>query len=801
MDIEDKYRTLYTRSYSHDEKIDNLEKMCDDNFRDIVRINELNDKLRHSQQACQEKIDKIDKTVLKIGNELEKVNNVEKNIEKLKEKITQFEKDHEDFEYKVNKKFLEAETNVITLVSTVSDLSKRHASEQSQLMNQMASQANNFNSNNNKQQQNVSNNAHMSQIPNSESSSINAENVAKINKEIDSLKKLNREFSEKIEKMTSGNLSHENMLIDLKSKLTEMDSNMNKSIKDITDKFEKMDQLKDEEEKNSENKLKPEQNIEILYDQVNKIQDAIRSTTLMLHSKITKDELEKVTRILNFEIEKCSAKILDQTKINDNRSTKLIEGMQELNNRMGKVLSETQNEKGNSNVNLEKLNDNINSSMNNILEKNLKEKISELIKDEEFSLPLDKENLRKIDENKTNINNILNHLDSLKLNKDKENDLGKLESKMGILNRKVYDLDDFVQKNKTLYDEKFKNIEGDGNFMDDLELQNEINPDFNVFEIIKYICINSLNDAKRIDIIKNHQENMNSDILQKVKKDLSLESHKVLEDFRNDLKISIMKIEGKLGEKVDLLSLDEFGRRVDCKLNNEINKKLDRVDLKKNNNIINKKIDILENKISKTLVDTLIDLQMDDAPLLVKKSNGGKNDREKCASCNQFINLNNHDKCMENDETSAFNNYNSNNHSFIHNSLSQSHNNHSHHNSISVPHSNINRYKFRSIQDNSNKYGTGSYSRHLSNIDSEDLKQKNFQLPDISGRGSLKNSMGKTFSKIKIDEFTEKRFNSMIHEELEKNIVNPDNLIKTANKFYDNAEKRHNNNILKDVNK
>ena len=40
----------------------------------------------------------------------------------------------------------------------------------------------------------------------------------------------------------------------------------------------------------------------------------------------------------------------------------------------------------------------------------------------------------------------------------------------------------------------------------------------------------------------------------------------------------------------------------------------------------------MENKISKTLVDTIIDLQMDDAPLIVKKN---QRNVELCVSCNR----------------------------------------------------------------------------------------------------------------------------------------------------------------------
>ena len=58
------------------------------------------------------------------------------------------------------------------------------------------------------------------------------------------------------------------------------------------------------------------------------------------------------------------------------------------------------------------------------------------------------------------------------------------------------------------------------------------------------------------------------------------------------------------------------------------------LNIPKSNFVINKKIDTLENKISKTLVDTIIDLQMDEAPLIIKKT---PNNLEICASCNQLI--------------------------------------------------------------------------------------------------------------------------------------------------------------------
>ena len=133
-------------------------------------------------------------------------------------------------------------------------------------------------------------------------------------------------------------------------------------------------------------------------------------------------------------------------------------------------------------------------------------------------------------------------------------------------------------------------------------------------------------------------ENINRDILNIVKRDLKAESTRILEEFKGDLKVSISKIEEQLRNKVDRFGLVEFGQRIDNKLSNEMRNKIDRGDLTKNNHYINRKIDSLENKISRTLVDTLIDLQLDEAPLMIKKN---LRYVDRCASCNQVLPSNN----------------------------------------------------------------------------------------------------------------------------------------------------------------
>jgi len=106
------------------------------------------------------------------------------------------------------------------------------------------------------------------------------------------------------------------------------------------------------------------------------------------------------------------------------------------------------------------------------------------------------------------------------------------------------------------------------------------------------------------------------------------------------------------------------------------------------------------------------------------------------------------------------------------------------------------KYKLRTIQDNSYKYGTGSYSRIISNVNTdtlnEELKngQKNnvnvnasLQLPNIS-RNKKNNEI--TNLKFKKNNHTlNHNYEAMnsISEELEKRYVNPDNLIRASNKI------------------
>ncbi len=285
-------------------------------------------------------------------------------------------------------------------------------------------------------------------------------------------------------------------------------------------------------------------------------------------------------------------------------------------------------------------------------------------------------------------------------------------------------------------------------------------------ESVKNLTSQVRSISEKLEKVKLKQENMNEEILGRVRKDLQHESARILEDFKHDLKTSINKIEDQLREKVDRFNLDEFGRRIDNKFNFEINKKLDRNDLKKNNNFINRKIDTLENKISKTLVDTLIDLQMEEAPLITKKTQVG----EKCASCNQLV-PHHHDFDHKYKTGGKF---------------------HGNHGNMKDKMGAINEL---SIQDEATlAQGSGVVNSQGNNhggtvsAGKESNNSKKLHLPDINpSKSSDLNTNMKKSSRASGNNYSSgQNFSSnIINDDLDKKYLGPNDLIKTINKAYE----------------
>ena len=142
-----------------------------------------------------------------------------------------------------------------------------------------------------------------------------------------------------------------------------------------------------------------------------------------------------------------------------------------------------------------------------------------------------------------------------------------------------------------------------------------------------------------INNMQNKNNSLSKEIKEEVKQKLKNEILKVVGEFKLKLDNFTSKFEIELKNKIDKGGLILFEDKLNSKIKGDLKEKLDRVEMKKNNNQIRRKIDSLENKISKTLVDTIIDLQMDEAPLIIKKTS--KN-YELCASCNQPVKKDNY---------------------------------------------------------------------------------------------------------------------------------------------------------------
>ena len=600
--------------------------------------------------------------------------------------------------------------------------------------------------------------------------------IAKSNKEIESLKKLFREFNEKIEKITKTNYNFEEQIYSINEKLSANKIDKSSSIKlmktnsivsnDKKNDFVDENNLEQQQIENDSNK----QSMEMLFDRTKKMQELMKSSTVLINNKISKDDFEKITKNINLEMEKLNNKIIEMNKNTEAKIKTIIQNGSIIggggNINLQSLDTKSNFYDGNKNKSFKLPSDKVISAEGFEFDEGIVNVTKELI-EKEFSTRLEILEFRDFilefkQKSENNIEDINKIFESLVDIRNSLSEASNIKEKFSEISDKIEELDYSQKKYKLNLEERFKILEGDGVIEDENVADNQaVSSGGTIKDIVKNLSSNLKTLTEKIEKVTSRQDNMNNEILSKVKKDLSNESGKILDEFKVDLKLSITKIEDQLTEKVDRFSLDEFGKRVDNKLNNEINKKLDRNDLKKNNNIINKKIDTLENKISKTLVDTLIDLQMEEAPLIVKKSMNG----EKCASCNQFV-QNGQGTVYPSDDCSN-NHYNSQ------------------------------KFKFKNVQENCYKFGAGSYSRYLSSMDNvnEEIKNKTVLLPEIKDVKSSKkfNQIELKSTKNKYEDFTEKNFNIFINEELEKKLLNPENLIKTANKLYESVEKEKRN--------
>jgi len=406
-------------------------------------------------------------------------------------------------------------------------------------------------------------------------------------------------------------------------KKTEEENNKNKKvIKEIQNNIDNMnvkiknllnDNYINMNNKDSDNKLA---------DIYKKVTDNIKLLSIAINTKPDREDLEALKRNLEIRLKK-----LELINNNPHELKKVDSNTEPIEKK--EVITSIENksfdyiiEKIQSSIN-----DNISSLVEDIINKNGRNidlsnnsVILDLIRNYQNSFDEINQKILSLSDNKS------------KISKD-------MEEKVDMLNEQVLKLYENNNINNIKIGEVIREIEGSDNEEEDLE-DNKKNK-LNEGTIKERLCrlSNLYYEIKdRAVMLEKKNNSFNREIKEDVKSHLKIETTKIVDQFKNKLSIFTHKFEDELNNKIDQIGLYSFEKKINSKLYYELKDKLNKNELKKNNNLLNRKIDSLENKISKTLVDTIIDLQMDEAPLLLKKNN--KN-LEVCASCNQLLQRNN----------------------------------------------------------------------------------------------------------------------------------------------------------------
>ena len=382
----------------------------------------------------------------------------------------------------------------------------------------------------------------------------------------------------------------------------------------INDKLNKTKIIKENEEEKEEKKPKEIEGNHVSEDSLYRINEYIKKITKTISTLPNREEFEALNRNLLSRIKKI-----------------------EQDNNNGILAFEKVSKNSNSNIN-EKRNENNLNYLNTIAEKiknsvfnEMGDNIKDMIKKEGKSLDISKnpqilEIIRIMTQHSEEINN--NNKSVIDLRKT----IYSIEAdkKFNILVEKTTKLEEDNDRNKKKIFELIKTIEGyDIDEGEDNKYQPEtLKGKINLLEK----SYNNLND--KLLQVEAKYKSLSKEIKDDIKSNLRIETVKTVGQFREKLEIFTRRFEEELRNKIDQMGLNNFEKRMNTKIYFNLKDKLNRNEMQKNNNVINRKIDSLENKISKTLVDTIIDLQMDEAPLIIKKTS---NNLDICASCNQII--------------------------------------------------------------------------------------------------------------------------------------------------------------------
>ena len=458
---------------------------------------------------------------------------------------------------------------------------------------------------------------------------INGENFerdnAKLNNLLNEIEKNTKNYEKIIENLKAEN---EKMLKDNENTKQTVE-NISNSFEELQKNFENLsNQFTTEKNKmyHISNLANLDFNNFATVDMIKKISDSIKILNSTVTTKTNRDEMELVIKKINSRLE--TIEMIQQgktsgprTMINNNlvQDNFSEETSSIMNNeqQMFELLTQKKGDKD------KKYND-LKNGILNIMNEEIKN--LDFSKNEKFAEMVQNLHIQQVQitENSEKIKNILikNELPSIM------DEIARIRDEIN----KLYDenKDNRINISKILIDLRGGDEQGN----EELDDKNYDNFSGTISSKITFLLNNYNKVYDKVVSMETKVNSMSKTMKEEVKQSLKNDTVSVVNDFRNRLESFSNRFEDELKNKIDQIGLNTFENKLNSKLHYDLKDKLDKNELRKNNNVIKRKIDTLENKISKTLVDTIIDLQMDDAPLLLKKNSLNM---ELCASCNQPI--------------------------------------------------------------------------------------------------------------------------------------------------------------------
>jgi chromosome segregation ATPase len=618
-----KYDTYLT---SHEDNINKLNKIVEENIKDSKSIDE-------EIKKCIEQNENNLSSIVKLEKEVEDIN--QKNLESkdLIQKLEDSKSELEQIKETVNRNNLETQNTFSNILQSISDLKQNGI---------VGGEVGGVNVT--RKRTSVKNAPSNVTITDSEFKETN-ENVKFSQTQIENLQ---IKFEDLLNKYNKHIEEYDNDMKDLEKRYDTIENqlvDMNADLDDLSQiaKIQRRrstiqlpnqnDNQNQDENKSFQKEFNTEINVENILNifinskEYKKLNDNLRIITGSIGDKIGRDEIDNFQKALNARISKI------EDKINEFRDggISIPNRLKNKNNIQGQG----------SGIDMEFLQQNIEAQIN----EEVKNVTIEFLKNESKGIDLSQNPsilnlMESITKNSDDINkNYKSIIDIRDMLITHDNDKQMVEIK-----KKLAKLDEDNRNSKAKLYELAKNLEGSE---EEEDIPINPNPNENAptvqephqsgmtfKEKINVLTATCQNLSEKVKVLEKKNQALTREVKDDIKQNLKNETQKVVDNFKLKLDSFSNKFEHELKNKIDHMGLSSFEHKMSNKFYGDLREKLDKNELRKNNNVINRKIDSLENKISKTLVDTIIDLQMDDQPLLLKKN--AKN-IDKCASCGQNL--------------------------------------------------------------------------------------------------------------------------------------------------------------------